>query len=147
MSLNIKKKKFNELTSQEIYQIIDLRLEVFLEEQKIYYKDTDFIDQLSIHYFIEEDEKVASYLRLIPPGVKHEYYVIGRVVTALNKRKKGLSTALINECLKDVDHSPIYLHGQAYLQKFYENLGFKTISEPFIEEDVLHYEMLNENKK
>lgn len=146
MSLNITKKKFHDLTAEEVYQIINLRLEVFLEEQKIYYVDTDFIDQLCVHYFTKEDDKITSYLRLIPKGVKHEYYVIGRVVTDMKYRKRGLSSALINEVLHDVKGEPVYLHGQAYLQEFYENLGFKTISEAFIEEDVLHYEMLNLNK-
>ncbi len=146
MPLNINKKKFDELTVDELYQIIHLRLKVFLEEQKIYYVDTDFLDQKCVHYFIKDGERVVSYLRLIPKGEKYEYIGIGRVVTDANYRRKGLCAALINEVLKNFKGNPVYLHGQAYLQEYYEKLGFKTISDAFVEEDVLHYEMLNENK-
>ncbi|MFA6800647.1 MAG: GNAT family N-acetyltransferase [Acholeplasmataceae bacterium] len=146
MSLNINKKKFSELTSQEIYGILNLRLEVFLVEQKIFYVDTDYIDQLCIHYFTQENEKITSYLRLIPQGVKCSEYSIGRVVTDEKYRKQGLSSLLIKEALKDVKGHAVRLHGQAYLQQFYENLGFKTVSEPFIEEEIYHYDMLNINK-
>ncbi len=141
----MEKKKFEDLTTDEIYRIIHLRLEVFLEEQKIYYVDTDFLDQKCVHYFIKDNEKIVSYLRMIPKGEKYPYIGIGRVVTDAKYRKQGLSSKLIKSVLTDYKGEPVYLHGQAYLQNFYENLGFKTISGAFIEEDVLHYEMLNNN--
>jgi len=146
MSLSIKKKKFDELTSEEIYGILNLRLEVFLIEQKIFYNDTDYVDQHCIHYFTEDQGRVTSYLRLIPEGYKTNEYMIGRVVTDAKYRNKGLSSALIKEVLKDVKGHAVRLHGQAYLQDFYEGLGFKTQGEPFIEEEILHYDMLNINK-
>jgi ElaA protein len=146
MSLNIKKVKFEDLTSQALYGILNLRLEVFLVEQKIFYVDTDFIDQQCIHYYIEDKGRVVSYLRLIPQGIKCKEYSIGRVVTDKAYRHKGLSSKLIKAALKDVAGNPVRLHGQAYLQKFYEDLGFKTEGEPFIEEEILHYDMLNKNQ-
>ena len=87
--MQIKKKSFDELTAHEIYGILNLRLEVFLDEQQIIYVDTDYVDQKCIHYFIEEDGKVVSYLRLIPKGYKYIEYSIGRVVTDKGYRHKG----------------------------------------------------------
>ncbi|QWB96546.1 GNAT family N-acetyltransferase [Mycoplasmatota bacterium] len=146
MSLNIKKVQFEHLTSEALYGILNLRLEVFLVEQKIFYVDTDFVDQKCMHYYIEDKGRVVSYLRLIPPGVKCSEYSIGRVVTDHAYRNKGLSSRLINEALKDVIGNPVRIHGQAYLQDFYEHLGFVTEGEPFIEEEILHYDMLHKNQ-
>ena len=148
MSLKkIYKKSFDELTNQELYDMLDLRYTVFMMEQKIFYIDTDYKDQKSIHYFVkDEQDKIISYLRLIPKGVKYEEYAIGRVVTDQNYRKLGLATMLMKEAMHDVKGEPVRLSGQAYLKAYYENLGFKTIKGPYIEEDILHYEMLSENK-
>ena len=147
MSLKkIYKKSFDELTNQELYDMLDLRYTVFMMEQKIFYIDTDYKDQKSIHYFVkDEHDKIISYLRLIPKGVKYEEYAIGRVVTDQNYRKLGLATMLMKEAMHDVKGEPVRLSGQAYLKTYYENLGFKTIKGPYIEEDILHYEMLSEN--
>lgn len=144
--IKIQKKTFDALTAQEIYHILNLRLEVFLIEQNIIYVDTDYVDQKSIHYFIEEDDKIVSYLRLIPKGYKYIEYSIGRVVTDKVYRNKGYSTMLIKAALKDVKGEQVRISGQAYLQTYYEKLGFKTVSDPYIEEGILHYEMLNDNK-
>lgn len=144
--IKIQKKTFDALTAQEIYHILNLRLEVFLIEQNIIYVDTDYVDQKSIHYFIEEDEKIVSYLRLIPKGYKYIEYSIGRVVTDKVYRHKGYSTMLIKAALKDVKGEQVRISGQAYLQTYYEKLGFKTVSDAYIEEGILHYEMLNDNK-
>jgi len=144
--MQIKKKSFDELSAHEIYGILNLRLEVFLDEQQIIYVDTDYVDQKCIHYFIEEDEKVVSYLRLIPKGYKYIEYSIGRVVTDKGYRHKGYSTALIKKALEDVKGEKVRISGQAYLQKYYEKLGFKTVSDAYLEEGILHYEMLYDSK-
>lgn len=149
MSLKtIYKKKFSELTNQEIYDMLDLRYTVFLMEQKIFYVDTDYKDQDSMHYFIKNDEdKIISYLRVLPKGLKYEEYSVGRVVTDEKYRKKGLATLLMNTVKKDLIGNPIRISGQAYLKAYYENLGFKTVLGPYIEEGIQHYEMLCLNNK
>ncbi|BCR35625.1 ElaA protein [Mariniplasma anaerobium] len=148
MSLKkIYKKKFNQLTNQEIYDMLDLRYTVFLMEQKIFYVDTDYKDQDSMHYFIKNDEdKIISYLRVLPKGLKYEEYSVGRVVTDFNYRKKGLATLLMETVKKDLIGNPIRISGQAYLKDYYENLGFKTVLGPYIEEGIQHYEMLCSNE-
>ncbi len=131
------------MTNEEIYDMLDLRYTVFLMEQKIFYVDTDYKDQKCMHYFVKnETDKIVSYLRILPKGLKYEEYAIGRVVTDQKYRKQGLSTMLMQEAKKDLKGQAIRISGQAYLKAYYENLGFKTIKGPYIEEGILHYEML-----
>ncbi len=146
-SKKIYKKNFNQLTNQEVYDMLDLRYTVFLMEQEIFYVDTDYKDQPSMHYFIKDDkDKIISYLRVIPKGIKYDEYTVGRVVTDQKYRKLGLATILMEEAKKDLKGEPIRISGQAYLKDYYEKLGFKTIKGPYIEEGILHYEMLCDNK-
>ncbi len=146
MYSNIIKKTFNELTQQELYDLLDLRSQVFVMEQKILYVDTDYKDQHSIHYFIKDQNKMICYLRLVEPGYKFDEHAISRVATHKDYRKQGLATKLILESMKDIAGKPIRISGQAYLKSYYENLGFKVVKGPYVEEDILHYQMLFENK-
>lgn len=147
MSLKtIVKKSFDKLTNEELYDILDLRYTVFMMEQKIIYVDTDYKDQKCMHYFIKNNEgKIISYLRLIPKGLKYDDYSMGRVVTDASYRKKGLATNLIEEAKKDLKGEAIRISAQAYLEDYYKKLGFKKVTEPYIEEGILHIEMLCEN--
>ncbi len=145
MEYAILKKTFNELTNEELYQILDLRLKVFVMEQAILYTDTDYKDQNSIHYMIKDHDVVISYLRLCLPGVKYNEYALSRIVTDSKYRKFGLATKLIIESMKDIQGEPVRISGQAYLKGYYEKLGFKVVKGPYMEEDILHYEMLSKN--
>ena len=146
MYSNIIKKTFNELTQQELYDLLDLRSQVFVMEQKILYVDTDYKDQHSIHYFIKDQDKMICYLRLVEPGYKFDEYAISRVATHMNYRNLGLATKLIQASMQDVIGKPIRISGQAYLKTYYEKLGFKVVKGPYIEEDILHYQMLHQNE-
>jgi ElaA protein len=148
MSLKkIYKKNFNQLTNEELYDILDLRYTVFMMEQEIIYVDTDYKDQKCMHYYIkDEKDKIISYLRVLPKGLKYDEYAVGRVVTDQKYRKQGLATILMEAVKKDLKGEAIRISGQAYLQTYYEKLGFKTVKGPYIEEGILHYEMLCDNK-
>jgi len=141
----ILKKTFEELTKEELYQILDLRLRVFVEEQKILYADTDFKDQKCLHYFIMDQNQIVSYLRVLPAGLKYKEHSLGRVVTDSKYRKHGMATELILEVKKDLKGFPIRISGQLYLKDYYEKLGFQTVSDVYLEEEVPHIEMLTQN--
>lgn len=147
MSLNIIHKPFEALTPSMLYDIMDIRLTVFVMEQEIMYVDTDYKDQHSIHYMLYDGDQLVSYLRLIKPGFKYDEYTIGRVATYQPYRQKGYATMLIKACMNDIKGSPIRISGQAYLKEYYEKLGFVTVKGPYLEEEILHYEMLFDNKK
>ena len=146
MFSDVIKKTFNELTQEELYQILDLRNIVFIMEQKILYIDTDFKDQYCMHYLIKDQGNIISYLRVVPKGKKFNEYALSRVVTHPQYRGLKLGEKLIKIAMKDYAGEPFRISGQAYLREYYERLGYYVVKGPYIEEDILHYEMVSENK-
>ena len=143
-------KKFEKLTVEELYEILHARKEVFALEQEIRYQDLDFIDQDSLHLFIHDNKgkKVKTYLRIIKPGVKYPETSIGRVLTLPEFRGKGLGRLIMENGIIEAKRnfgSPIKIEAQQYLVKFYESLGFESISQPFILEGINHVEMILRN--
>ena len=90
---------------------------------------------------MKDDERIVSYIRLIPPGFKYEEYAISRVVTDPAYRNLGLASQMIQKIMDDTK-SNIRISGQAYLKSYYEHLGFSVIHGPYMEDDIPHYEML-----
>ena len=137
-------KRFDELTADELYGIIELREKVFVVEQNCPYLDADGLDKNAIHLWYEDDEGVQAYLRILERGAESEYVSIGRVVTS--KRRSGLGTSLMKDGIRaarkymKADH--IYLEGQVYVEEFYKKLGFKRISEEFLLDGIPHVKML-----
>lgn len=126
--------------------MLDIRLDVFVTEQHIIYTDTDYKDQHSDHYLLYDHDHVVSYLRLIHPGFKYDEYSIGRVATREKDRKKGYATKLLLEAMNDILGYPIRISAQHYLKAYYERFGFKAVGEPYMEEGILHVEMLALNQ-
>lgn len=136
-------KRFDELTLRELYAILQARSEVFVMEQTILYQDLDEIDFSSTHMFINEHNKLCSYLRIIDPGVKYPETSIGRVLTLKPYRNRGYGRLLMEKAIAEARKygRPIKIEAQAYLKDFYLSLGFKTVSEEFILEGIPHIEM------
>ncbi|MFN2341231.1 MAG: GNAT family N-acetyltransferase, partial [Halanaerobium sp.] len=88
MELNIK--KFAELTNQELYRILAARINVFVVEQNCPYHECDNKDQQSFHLFYLDQDEIAAYLRIIPPGISYSEASIGRVLVKNEFRNKGL---------------------------------------------------------
>ena len=142
--MEIISKRFEELTVNELYMILQARSEVFVNEQEIIYQDMDGIDLCSTHLFITEKGKLCSYLRIIDEGVKYPEISIGRVLTLKPYRRRGLSRKLMEAAIEEVKERglPIKIEAQAYLKEFYENLGFEAVSDEFILEGIPHVEMI-----
>ncbi len=146
MYSDVIKKSFNDLSNLELYKILDLRFKVFVMEQQILYVDTDYKDLKSTHYMIMDNDQLVCYLRLIEKGVKFKEYALSRIATDPNYRGRRLAKKLIIEALNDVKGEPIRISGQAYLKEYYEQLGFEVVKGPYLEEDILHYEMVHPNQ-
>ena len=138
-------KKFNQLTLEELYEIVKARYEVFACEQKIFQEnDFDDIDKKVKHLFLEDNNKVVAYARVINSGIKSEYATVGRVLVLKEYRRKGLATELMKkaiEALKEDGEERIVISAQAYAKRLYEEVGFKQISEEYNEVDIPHIEM------
>ena len=139
-------KKFDELTPQELYAILQLRNEVFVVEQNCVFQDADNKDQFSYHLMGWDGEKLIAYSRIIPPGMVYEFPSIGRVVTSPLFRRNGSGKILMNESIKAIEKlfgdAAIKLGAQLYLKKFYESFGFIQSGEIYLEDGIQHIEMI-----
>lgn len=137
---------FNELDQSMLYAVLALRSEVFVCEQGCIYQDIDFKDQFSFHLIGKQGNEVVAYLRVIEPGKKYLEPAIGRVIVRKQNRGQGLASELMRSALEKIEleypQQGIRLSAQQYLEKFYQSLGFKTVSEMYLEEKIPHVEMV-----
>lgn len=144
----IKIKSFEELSLQELYQLLRLRSEVFVVEQDCVYQDIDGKDEKALHVLGFVSEKVVAYTRIFPPGFYFKEAAIGRVVVNKEQRKEGLGHEILKASVEAIrEHyytDVIKLSAQTYLTKFYESHGFRQIGEGYMEDGIPHIAMLKE---
>jgi ElaA protein len=143
-------KKFNELTTLELYDILKAREEIFVVEQDCPYHDIDSNDEEAVHIFLEDEGRVVCYLRVLNKGVRYDEACIGRIITRPEYRRKGYGDTLVQKAIDYVEdvmkETQIRISAQAYLGKFYGDLGFVRTSEVYLEDGIDHYEMLYTKK-
>lgn len=139
-------KKFSELSTEEIYNILKLRSEVFVVEQNCVYQDIDEKDQKATHLFIEKNNEIIAYTRIFKKG---DYYEenpsIGRVVVSKKERGKNLGKEIMLNSIefikKELKGRKIELSAQKYLDKFYKDLDFYSEGEDYLEDGIPHQRM------
>lgn len=138
-------KKFDELTVDELYAILQLRSEVFVVEQNCVYHDPDGKDQYAWHLMGNEEGTLIAYTRIFPAGMGYREPSIGRVVTSPLRRRSGIGKLLmqrsIEQCERLFGKTSITLGAQLYLRKFYESLGFIVSGEEYVEDGIPHVTM------
>lgn len=149
MNLNWYYKHFRNLSTTELYQILQLRCEVFIVEQNCPFQDLDDKDFKCHHLmgFDTETQQIVAYTRIVPPGLSYEEASIGRVVTSLRVRKYGVGKELMRnsiELAEELYGSSIKIGAQLYLKGFYESFGFVQTSEIYLEDGIEHIEMLKD---
>jgi len=144
--MEVSVKTFNELTTEELYQILRLRSEVFVVEQDCVYQDVDNKDQKALHIMGIKDGEVVAYTRVFEPGDYFDNVSIGRVVVSQSQRKYGLGKQIMQASLAAIDQrfpdKPIEISAQSYLLKFYTELGFNAIGEEYLEDGIPHRRMM-----
>jgi ElaA protein len=147
MPLKWKIKPFKALSVSELYEVLQLREEIFVVEQNCVYQDIDGKDQKALHLIGEYEGKIAAYARLFKPGDYFDDASIGRVVVKQEFRDKKWGHDLMREAIKAVNenfgNNSITISAQLYLKKFYESHGFKAIGESYLEDDIPHIRMIN----
>ena len=138
---------FEALPSLILYDVLRLRAEIFIVEQNCPYQDIDRRDVDALHLLgYSENGELAAYARLFDAGICFEYASIGRVVVAQSYRRFGLGKLLmrqaIGHCHSAFSPQPIMIGAQQYLDKFYTELGFVSIGEPYEEDGIPHQHML-----
>lgn len=144
--LDISVKSFNQLTLEELYYLLQLRSEVFVVEQDCVYQDVDGKDQNALHVIGKKENTIVAYTRIFKPGDYFKEASIGRVVVSKKFRHLSHGYELMVASVKAVETSfntsEIKLSAQKYLEKFYNNLGFKTIGESYLEDGIPHIAMI-----
>ncbi|UTV27481.1 GNAT family N-acetyltransferase [Photobacterium atrarenae] len=138
---------FEQLTTHQLYELLKLRVDVFVVEQDCPYPELDNKDQLphTRHLLGYQQGKLAAYLRLLAPGSTYPNASIGRVLTAEFARGNGAGHALLKEGLAHAerlwpDHS-LDIGAQSHLQPYYGRYGFEPISEEYLEDGIPHIDM------
>lgn len=136
-------KNFYELSLLELYEILRARSEIFIMEQGMRCQEMDGVDIQAKHYFLEENGKLLAYLRAFYEDEKNGIVRIGRVISMTHGI--GLGAEIMNRAIADIKENmnceKICLDAQTQAMGFYEKFGFKTVSDEFLEEGVLHVKM------
>ncbi|NHF59040.1 GNAT family N-acetyltransferase [Flavobacteriaceae bacterium TP-CH-4] len=144
--MTITTKTFPELTTEELYAILQLRSEVFVVEQHCAYQDLDGKDQKALHIIGTQNEQLVAYTRVFGPGEYFREASIGRVVVKPSERKHGYGREIMNASLKAIKNSyhttTVQLSAQTYLKKFYNSLGFEQVGKGYLEDGIPHIGML-----
>lgn len=144
--LEFKIKRFNKLTITELYEILQLRSEVFVVEQNCVYQDIDGKDSKAIHVLGYFDNTLAVYSRAFKAGDYFENASIGRVIVKEIFRDKKWGHDLMQKSVEVVEENyhtnSITISAQEHLKKFYEKHGFVQTSETYLEDDIPHIQMM-----
>lgn len=138
---------FDQLTLDQLHELLYFRQEVFVIEQNCPYLDIDGLDPYSWHLLGRNSAgKLVAYLRVVPPGRKFEDPSIGRVVTSKEVRGRGIGRELMRRAIEKSEelfpNSSLRLSAQLYARGFYQSFGFSQVSEPYDEDGILHIDMI-----
>ncbi len=143
METKIHIKRFDELTTDELYALLHVRNEVFVVEQNCVYQDLDFHDQQSIHLWLTVGDEIVSLCRVCPAGVHMGNVCIGRVITT--RRGKGYGKQIMLEAIEVARSAfgatQIDIEAQQYAKGFYEKVGFRQSSDTFQLDGLPHIKM------
>lgn len=130
-----------DLTTHQLYEILRLRVAVFVVEQGCPYPELDGRDLLPTtrHFWLEGPDGIESYLRVLQEadGTRR----IGRVVTAKHARDRGLAARLMTAALISVGDADSVLDAQTYARGFYEKFGYVAEGDEFDEDGIPHITM------
>lgn len=138
--------KYQDLSPDRLYEILKLRSEVFVVEQKCAYQDLDNKDEKALHLVGEENNKIIAYTRIFKKGDFFKYSSIGRVLVKKEYRNKNYGRKIMKSSIdrlkKDPKEEKIELSAQKYLLKFYSELGFEKVGEEYLEDNIPHVKMI-----
>ncbi len=142
----VETKRWSEMSTDDVFDMVCLRTEVFFVEQRINEQDFDAADrdERTLHMWISDEHGTAAYLRVreldeVDQGAQRTF---GRVAVRADRRHGGLARSLIREVLTRFGHEPLTIHSQEYVVRLYEGFGFTVVGEPFVEAGLRHRTMI-----
>lgn len=139
--MQVKLKSFDDLTSREVYEILRLRVDVFVVEQACPYPEIDGKDYDAIHIYLENQGQILAYARVYKEdGQIH----IGRVIA--KERRKGHATLILKEAIRvareKYQAKKITIEAQTYAKNLYKKVGFVEDSEIYLLDGIEHVKMV-----
>ncbi len=141
-------RRFDELSVAQLQYIYMARQQVFGIEQHCLYLDVDGHDAQCLHLaaWSAVQPMPLAYARLVEPGVKYAEPSMGRVITTLAGRGRGLGRELVRRviahCRQVYPEQGIRISAQSHLEAFYAQAGFVVCGPPYLEDGIPHTEML-----
>lgn len=140
---------FNDLSAAELHEIMAIRQQIFIIEQRCIYLDADSYDKESFHLTGREGGgEIVVYARVNFPGSRFSEPSIGRVLTKTERRGVGLAREAIHRAIKKCrdEYSPktIRISAQQHLHNFYVEFGFTAVGKPYDEDGIMHVDMILE---
>jgi len=148
--LEWKSHSFQQLSNTLLYEIIKLRVDVFVVEQNCPYAELDNKDTHpeTIHLIATINSDLVAYARILPPGLSYPEVGMGRFIVKESFRRQGIGSELISKCLAEKfsiwPNYKIKISAQAHLKPYYAHFGFRVVSESYLEDGIPHIEMLKD---
>ena len=138
-------KPYNELSKDQFFDILKLRIEIFVVEQSCYYQELDDEDKEAFHVSIYNNGIIVAVGRIIP-NLNNREVKIGRIAVKMNQRKKGFASSMMEDMLNFISKRygdfSVLLSAQTYLIKFYQSYGFNEIGDTYLEDGIEHINMV-----
>jgi len=145
-------KTFQQLSPNQLFDLLQLRVDVFVVEQRCAYRELDEYDRHPEARHLSGRNEVGqliAYARILPSGLRYPEVNLGRFVVRTDSRKQGVGHQLLQTALQEITRywpkTPIRISAQDYLQKFYEQYGFVRVSEVYLEDGIPHVEMVKDS--
>lgn len=136
-----------EFNSLHLYEVLKLRQDIFIIEQRCIYDDIDGLDYHSDHLLLFKNKDLVGYLRIVPEGKKFEEISLGRIVIHQNFRGEGYGERLVKkgrQIAAGKKTGAVRIEAQSQLEDFYEKLGFQTVSDSYDVDGIPHLQMLSD---
>jgi ElaA protein len=134
----------DEFAPRALYDVLKLRVDVFVVEQNCPYPELDGKDLDAMHLRALDGDALAAYLRVLSP-VDDGPARIGRVIVAPSHRGMKLGDKIMREaiayCRERFPARDIDLSAQSHLKAFYGSFGFKPVSDEYSEDGIPHIDM------
>ena len=147
--LNWKTTAFHQFSNDQLFEILQFRIDVFVVEQHCAYRELDEYDRHPETKHLSgrnEAGQLITYARLLPPGLRYPEVNLGRFVVRTDSRKQGIGHQLLQTALLEISgcwpKAPIRISAQTYLQTFYEQYGFVRVTDDYLEDGIPHVEMM-----
>jgi len=151
MAIEWKHFAFEELGSELLYEILRLRQEVFILEQKCFYLDADGLDKKALHLCAFDAGRLMAYGRILGPGLVYPQPSFGRVLVHRDYRGKGLGKALTHALIRlaesEFQSKELCISAQAYLKSFYEGFDFRPEGGEYLDAGIPHIRMIRDGRR